>query len=188
HPAFQGLRADKKPEEAVREKPAPAPKCARPPAPAAPASKPAPKKAPPPDDGAAQKLTNPDRVLYPKDGITKADVAAYYQAVAPAFLAALEDRPLTLIHWNQGIGRSSWFQQDVGASAEEWMRIVETPARTKKQPVRHLVADGPRALRWLAQNSVLEIHAWHSRAATLTQPDWVVFDLDPAEGEGIEQA
>lgn len=68
------------------------------------------------------------------------------------------------------------------------MRIVETPARTKKQPVRHLVADGPRALRWLAQNSVLEIHAWHSRAATLTQPDWVVFDLDPAEGEGIEQA
>ncbi|HZR08073.1 MAG TPA: non-homologous end-joining DNA ligase [Myxococcales bacterium] len=68
HPAFQGLRADKKPEEAVREKPAPAPKGARRPAPAAPASKPAPKKAPPPDDGAAQKLTNPDRVLYPKEG------------------------------------------------------------------------------------------------------------------------
>jgi bifunctional non-homologous end joining protein LigD len=54
--------------------------------------------------------------------------------------------------------------------------------------VRHLVADSPRALRWLAQNSVLEIHAWHSRKDSLTQPDWVVFDLDPAEGQGIEQA
>jgi bifunctional non-homologous end joining protein LigD len=72
--------------------------------------------------------------------------------------------------------------------AEEWMRTVETPARTRRKPVRHLIADSPRALRWLAQNSVLEIHAWHSRAQSLTQPDWVVFDLDPAEGETIEQA
>jgi bifunctional non-homologous end joining protein LigD len=140
------------------------------------------------DGGSPQKLTNPDRVLYPGEGITKADVAAYYQAVAPALLGAVKDRPLTLVHWNQGIGKPSWYQQDVGAMAEEWMRIVETPARTKQKAVRHLVADSPRALRWLAQSSVLEIHAWHSRAATLTQPDWVAFDLDPAEGETIEQA
>ena len=71
---------------------------------------------------------------------------------------------------------------------EDWMRIAETPARTKKGVVRHLVVDGPRALRWLAQNSVLEIHAWHSRVQSLTQPDWVVFDLDPAEGKTIDQA
>lgn len=188
HPAFQGLRADKKPEECVREKPAPAPKAA----PRAEKGKrPAAKgEAPPlePERGSPQKLTNPDRVLYPAEGITKADVAAYYEAVAPALLAALKDRPLTLVHWNQGIAKPSWFQQDVGAMAEEWMRVVETPARTRNKPVRHLVADGRRALRWLAQNSVLEIHAWHSRASTLTQPDWVVFDLDPAEGETIEQA
>jgi bifunctional non-homologous end joining protein LigD len=135
-----------------------------------------------------QKLTNPDRLLYPKDRITKADVAAYYDSVSSALLAAISDRPLTLVHWNQGVDKPSWFQQDVGTMAEEWMRTVETPARTKKGSVRHLIADGPRALRWLAQNSVLEIHAWHSRAESLTQPDWVVFDLDPAEGETIEQA
>jgi bifunctional non-homologous end joining protein LigD len=184
HPAFQGLRADKKPEECVREKPAPAPQAA-PPRTAKPlaSGKKAARAAEP-----EQKLTNPDRVLYPEESITKADVAAYYEAVAPALLKALEDRPLTLVHWNQGLGKPSWFQQDVGAMAEEWMRIVETPARTRKGAVRHLVADGPRALRWLAQNSVLEIHAWHSREPTLTQPDWVVFDLDPAEGQGIDQA
>jgi bifunctional non-homologous end joining protein LigD len=135
-----------------------------------------------------QKLTNPDRLIYPKDGITKADVAAYYDAVAPALLNAIRDRPLTLVHWNQGIEKPSWFQQDLGKMEEDWMRVVSTPARTKKGVVRHLVVDSPRGLRWLAQNSVLEIHIWHSRVQSLTQPDWVVFDLDPAEGETIEQA
>ncbi|HTO97128.1 MAG TPA: DNA ligase D [Myxococcales bacterium] len=181
HPAFLGLRADKKPLECVREKPAPVPE-------APPAPRPAARKKAPAAGEQEQKLTNPDRVLYPQERITKADVADYYAAVAPALLAALKDRPLTLVHWNQGIAKPSWFQQDLGPMAEEWMRIAETPARTRKKAVRHLVADGPRALRWLAQNSVLEIHAWHSREPTLTQPDWVVFDLDPAEGQGIDQA
>jgi bifunctional non-homologous end joining protein LigD len=184
HPAFQGLRADKKPEETCREKPAtvvkskdvrPEPKPSR--------SKRQPKQEP--DEEI--RLSNPDRLLYPKDRITKSAVADYYAAVAPALLKALEDRPLTLIHWNQGIEKSSWFQQDIKA-AEDWMRTVDTPASTKRGTVKHLVADSPLALRWLAQNSVLEIHAWHSRAQSLTQPDWVVFDLDPAEGETIEQA
>src|SRR5262249_8407133 len=161
------LRADKKPEEAVRETPAPVPKA--PPggktAKRAEPERPAPKPRAPAaaSDASAQKLTNPDRLLYPKDGITKADVAAYYDAVAEALLNSTRDRPLTLVHWNQGIEKQSWFQQDLGAMAEEWMTIAETPARTKRGKVRHLVVDSPRGLRWLAQNSVLEIHAWHSR-------------------------
>ena len=186
HPAFQGLRADKKPEECLREKPAPVPKSET-------AEEPAPKpkaktKMKAGGDAGGLRLTNPERLLYPKDGLTKADALAYYKAVAPALLRALADRPLTLIHWNQGIERQSWLQQDVGEMAEEWMTTVQTPARTKRGTVRHLVAADERALHWLAQNSVLEIHAWHSRAQSLTQPDWAVFDLDPAEGQGIEQA
>jgi bifunctional non-homologous end joining protein LigD len=73
--------------------------------------------------------------------------------------------------------------------AEDWMTLAETPVRTgRKGSVKHLVASDERALAWLAQHSVLEVHAWHSRAHSLTMPDWVVFDLDPAEGKGIEQA
>src|SRR5205823_2267545 len=115
--------ADKKPEECVREKPAPVPT-------ATPAKGRARKQTPAPAPDQPQKLTNPDRLLYPKDRITKADVAAYYDAVAPALLNALRGRPLTLVHWNQGIEKPSWFHQDVGAMAEDWMRTVETPART----------------------------------------------------------
>ena len=54
--------------------------------------------------------------------------------------------------------------------------------------MRHLVVDSRDALRWLAQMSVLTIHMWHSREPKLNEPDWIVFDLDPAKGKGIEQA
>lgn len=187
HPAFQGLREDKKPDECVRETGVRLQASGFTQAKAAGSEVANP--VPPAAKGEGRvRLSNPQRVLYPQDAINKQDVADYYAAVAPPLLRALRDRPLALIHWNQGIDKAKWFQQDVSAMAEEWMTLVETPARTRAKGVKHLVADSPDALRWLAQNSVLEIHAWHSRAQSLTQPDWVVFDLDPAEGRGIEQA
>jgi bifunctional non-homologous end joining protein LigD len=206
HPAFQGIRADKKPEECLRELPAAAPPLqasgqelqASGLGPQASGQKP--KGAArvegsrpealgeKPTRAARVELSNPSRLLYPKDKITKQEVADYYEAMSEPMLRALKDRPLTLIHWNQGIEKPKWFQQDLGDSAPDWLTAVETPTSTEKGSVRHLVVDSKDALRWLAQNSVLEIHAWHSRAQSLTTPDWVVFDLDPAEGRGIEQA
>jgi bifunctional non-homologous end joining protein LigD len=135
------------------------------------------------------KLSNPDRMLYPRDRITKADIAAYYEAVAEPMLRALADRPLTLEHWNQGIDKPSWFHQNLGREAPDWLTVVDTPTRTvKRSTVRHLVADSADSLRWLAQMSVLTVHMWSSRAETLESPDWILFDLDPAKGKGIEQA
>lgn len=175
HPSFLGLRDDKKPSEVVREKP----------------MKSASKTRRPRAAAAAQPkvvLSSPDRVVYPRDGITKKDVADYYDAIAEPMLRALEDRPLSLEHWNQGIDKPSWYQQGI-SHAPEWLRIVETPTRTTKhKSVKHLVVDSRDALQWLAQMSVLTVHMWHSRAPKLEQPDWVVFDLDPAKGKGIEQA
>ncbi len=134
-------------------------------------------------------LSNPDRVLYPRDKITKQDLADYYEAVAEPMLAALRDRPLALEHWNQGIDKPSWFHQNIGREGADWLTVIETPTRTTKSgKVKHLVADSRDALRWLAQMSVLTTHMWHSRGAKLNEPDWVLFDLDPAKGKGIEQA
>ena len=176
HPAFQGLRADKKVEECLRERPQ------------ASGLSPQAGSESPKQPAAKVVLSNPGRMLYPEDKITKQDLADYYAAVAGPLLRAVNGRPLTLIHWNQGIDRASWYQQDLGEKAPGWLTAVETPSQTRRGSVKHLVADSPEALRWLAQNAVLEVHAWHSRAGSLTQPDWVVFDLDPAEGHGIEQA
>ncbi len=160
HPSFLGMRDDKSPKEVVRERP----------------------------QGVVT-LTHPERVLYPKDKITKKDVADYYAAVSEAMIATLRDRPLALEHWNQGIHAASWFHQNVGKEAPPWVTTIDTPTRaSKRATVRHLVVDKPETLQWLAQMSVLTIHMWSSRGASLDEPDWLVFDLDPAKGKGIEQA
>ena len=142
----------------------------------------------PPTPATPVNLTHPDRILYPRDGITKQDVADYYAAMAEPMLRALRDRPLALEHWNDGIDKPSWFHQDVGRGAPPWVSSIETPTRTTGKSVRHLEVDRPETLRWLAQMSVLTIHMWASRDASLEEPDWLVFDLDPAKGKGIEQA
>lgn len=167
HPSFLGLREDKSAKEVVRETPTPAVITA----------------------DSRVKLTNPDRLLYPRDKITKADVAAYYDAVAEAMLHTLVDRPLALEHWNQGIDAPSWFHQNIGKEGPSWLTVIDTPTRTvSRSTVKHLVVDSRDALRWLAQMSVLTVHMWSSRGESLEEPDWVLFDLDPAKGKGIEQA
>jgi len=164
HPSFVGFRTDRDPQDVRRE-------------PARPA------------DAPSVTLTTPDRVLYPRDGIRKIDLATYYDELAGPIIGALRGRPTGLEHWNGGIDGDSWFQQDLGRDEERWMTVAETPLRSEKgRAIRHLVVDRREALRWLAQRSVLSIHVWASRKGSLESPDWVVFDLDPAEGRGIEQA
>jgi bifunctional non-homologous end joining protein LigD len=160
HPAFIGIREDKGVREVVKETPM-----------------------------HTVNITHADRVLYPKDKITKQGLADYYEAVSEPMIRALRDRPLALEHWNEGIHKPSWFHQDVGRGAPAWVTTIVTPTRTTKAgSVRHLVVDKAETLRWLAQMSVLTIHMWASRGAALNEPDWLVFDLDPAKGKGIEQA
>jgi len=174
HPSFLGLRDDKSPEEVVREKVVS--EIQKKPSPAA-------------KGRTRVNLTHPERVLYPKDGYTKADVLAYYEAMAQPLIKALHDRPLSLEHWNQGVGKPSWFHQNLGREAPEWLSSVETPTRVSSRgKVKHLTVDNIDDVRWLAQMSVLTIHMWASRAPKLEQADWLVFDLDPAKGKGIEQA
>jgi len=201
HPSFLGLREDKEVGEVVRERvsgaggrasekeAADSPAKKTPPKKTASSKPPTTNRQPTTDNREAVKLTHPERVLYPRDGITKQDVADYYAAVSEPMVRALRDRPLALEHWNDGIDKPSWFHQDVGRGAPAWVTSIDTPTRTTAhKSVRHLVADSPETLRWLAQMSVLTIHMWASRGASLDEPDWLVFDLDPAKGKGIEQA
>ena len=204
HPSFLGMREDKEVGEVVRERASGVgsgesemKNDSRTSSKSAKAAKKSPSKKsaqsrsdtrhPTPDTRVV--LTNPDRILYPRDGITKQDVADYYAAVSEPMIRALRDRPLALEHWNEGIDKPSWFHQDVGRGAQPWLTTIETPTRTTAhKSVKHLVVDKPETLRWLAQMSVLTIHMWASRGAALDEPDWLVFDLDPAKGKGIEQA
>jgi bifunctional non-homologous end joining protein LigD len=166
HPSFLGLRIDKSPEETTPD-----------PVAAVTATIPAERAS----EAPTVTLTNPTRIIYPRDGFTKTDVAAYYAAVAEPLLRAIADRPLTLQHWPKGIDGASFYHQHLDRKQPTWLRTVDTPARDDGRPVRHLVADRAEALRWLAQMSALTVHMWSARAGSLEQPDWVVFDLDPGD-------
>ena len=92
------------------------------------------------------KLSHPDKVLFPADGITKADLAEYYGSVAEAMLPHVRDRPLNLWRWNAGIGGKLVVQQDIPKGAPDWVRRVETPRR-KGGSIEHVLCQDADTLR-----------------------------------------
>jgi bifunctional non-homologous end joining protein LigD len=129
------------------------------------------------------KLSHPEKVLFPADGITKADLAAYYEAVAPAMVPHTKQRPLNLWRWNNGIEHDVVVQQAIPKGAPEWVATVEVPRRRGGDVVHAMANDGD-TLRWLAQVNCVTPHVWTSRADRLDRPDRMIFDLDPPD-EGV---
>jgi bifunctional non-homologous end joining protein LigD len=124
------------------------------------------------------KLSHPDKVLFPADGLTKADLAGHYARVAEAMLPHVRDRPMNLWRWNNGIDGERVVQQSLPKGAPDWVARVEVPRRKGGNIFHGLINDG-RTLRWLAQQNCITPHVWNSRADKLDRPDRVVFDLDP---------
>jgi bifunctional non-homologous end joining protein LigD len=130
---------------------------------------------------AGVRLTHPERVLYPEQGLTKLDLARYYQAVASRLLPHLRDRPLSLVRCPAGREGSCFYQKhlDEGFPAE----VDRVDIEEKDGAIgRYGVAEGLAAVIALVQVGVLEIHTWGARRDRLERPDRMVFDLDPDEG------
>jgi bifunctional non-homologous end joining protein LigD len=126
----------------------------------------------------APAISHPEKVLFPEDGITKGELAAYYEAVAPVMLAHLRGRPVTMERYPSGIGRKGFWQKDVSRGFPEWLQRVEVPK--KDGVVHHPLATDARSLVWMANQNAITLHVWPSRVPRLTHPDVCVFDLDPA--------
>ena len=126
-------------------------------------------------------ITHPDRVLFPADGITKRDLVDYYGEVAQTMLPHLRGRPLSVQRFPGGIGEQGFVQQDFADSLPDWMGRVEV---TKEDgTVVHPLAERREALRWLANQNCIALHAWQSRRGRLHNPDRLVFDLDPSDSD-----
>jgi bifunctional non-homologous end joining protein LigD len=145
----------------------------------------------PPTQVARARLTNPDKVLYPRTGTTKADVAAYYRAVADAMLPHLRDRPVTTVRWPDGVDRPSFFEKDVSRHAPPWIRTVkiDTPGSGRGSAhARFPLVDDVEGLVWAANLAALELHVPQWRVGPRggrQRPDLLVFDLDPGEGTTV---
>jgi bifunctional non-homologous end joining protein LigD len=129
------------------------------------------------------RISNPDKVLFPADGISKLDLARYYQAVAPAMVPHVRDRPMNLWRWNDGIERPVVVQQAIPKGAPDWVRRV-TVSRRRGGEVTHAVGGEAATLVWMANQNCITPHAWTARADRPDHPDRLVFDFDPPDEAG----
>jgi bifunctional non-homologous end joining protein LigD len=126
-------------------------------------------------------ITHPEKLLFPADGISKGELAAYYAAIAPVMLPHLRARPVTLERFPAGIERKGFMQKDVSKGFPVWLTRIEVPK--KDGTLHHALIDDERSLAWLANQNCITPHVWTSRHPTLQAPDLCVFDLDPAREE-----
>lgn len=126
-------------------------------------------------------ITHPDKVMFPDDGITKGDLAAYYEAMAAVILPHLRGRPLTMERYPGGIGAKGFWQKDVSKGFPEWLQRVEVPK--KDGVVNYPVVTDLRSLLWVTNQNTITQHVWVSRLPDLNYPDLCVFDLDPSKDD-----
>ena len=126
-------------------------------------------------------ITHPEKVLFPEDGISKGDLAAYYEAVADVMLPHIENRPVTMERYPAGIGTKGFWQKDVSKGFPSWLQRVEVPK--KDGVVHHPLVTDLESLLWITNQNTVTPHVWVSRAPDLMHPDVTVFDLDPSRDD-----
>src|SRR3984893_11446308 len=187
-PSYKGLREDKRAEEVVREDtgewPAPSDEGA--------AARPGAELPMPPKGaksavvtvgGRELKLSNLDKVMYPRTGFTKRDLVEYYAAIAPVMLPHLRGRALTVTRWPDGVEGKSFFQKQTPAHAPEWVRTATLPSERK--PIDYTLAEDLPTLVWLANLAAIELHTPLARVEAVDRPTALVFDLDPGAPASI---
>jgi len=126
-------------------------------------------------------ITHPEKVLFPDDGITKGELASYYEAVAPLMIPHIIGRPVTMERYPSGIGAKGFMHKNVSKGFPEWLERVEAPK--KDGTVHYPVVRDTRSLLWIANQNCITPHVWTSRAPNLYHPDACVFDLDPSKDD-----
>jgi bifunctional non-homologous end joining protein LigD len=136
------------------------------------------------------KLSSPDRVLYPDDGITKGDLFTYYEQVAATLVPHLRDRPFTMKRYPHGIDGEVFFQKQAPKHLPDWIptRQFRTwPREGGSRLVDFALVNSAEAVLFMVQNNCIDMNAWYSRVDKPDRPDFVLFDLDPPDG-GFELA
>jgi bifunctional non-homologous end joining protein LigD len=174
HPAFLGLRTDKRPEDCRRETPVDL-------APPSEARFILPGGARPAEPGATApvKITNPKKVFWPEDGYTKADLIDYYVSMAPFLLPYLKERPVVLTRYPDGIAGKSFFQKDAPDFVPAWVRTERIYSKDAEREIDYFIVDDVETLRYVINLGTIPLHLWSARLGSLDRPDWLVLDLDP---------
>jgi bifunctional non-homologous end joining protein LigD len=132
------------------------------------------------DDGREVRLTNLQKVFWPREGITKGEVLDHYARCASVLLPHLADRPLVMKRYPNGIDAPFFFQHAIPDTAPDWVRRA-TLAKGDDD-ITYALVDQPLALLWMANLGCIDLNPWHARVQSADRADYVLFDLDPQEG------
>lgn len=127
-------------------------------------------------------VSSPDKLIFPADGVTKADVVAHYRTVGPRMLEFLAGRPLTLQRFPRGIEESGFMQKNAADHFPESIRRYRVPKREGGETT-YPVVDEADDLAYLANQNTVTFHMWTSTVDRPDRPDWMVIDLDPEDGD-----
>src|SRR5579862_5199492 len=132
-------------------------------------------------DGREVAVSNPDKLLFPKAGLSKHDLVQYYLAVADGALRAAGGRPNMLVRYPNGIDGEHFYQKRAPTGRPDWIEVVELQFPSGRS-AQELVPRSAAALAWLANLGCLELHPHAVRAEDLDHPDELRIDLDPLPG------
>jgi bifunctional non-homologous end joining protein LigD len=138
------------------------------------------------------KLSNLDKILFPKSGIVKAELIQYYQQIAPIILPHIQNRPLTLIRFPDGIDKVKFYSKNKADWTPSWIASTKMPpiegelVKLEVEEIHYILANNTATLVWLANLAAIELHSMTLRATNFL-PDVFIFDLDPPEGLDFEE-
>jgi bifunctional non-homologous end joining protein LigD len=138
----------------------------------------------PPPKAPVQKniaFTNLKKIYWPAEKYTKGDLIDYYRAVSKWMLPYLENRPVVLTRFPDGIDGKSFYQKDAPVFAPEWIRTIPVWSEDTQREIKYFICDYEEDLLYLANMGSIPLHIWASRDGSLELPDWCVIDLDPKE-------
>jgi bifunctional non-homologous end joining protein LigD len=147
-------------------------------------------------EGRTLRITNLDKVLYPRTGTTKGEVLNYYAQISPTLLPHLRDRPVTRIRWPHGVQDKSFFEKNVPPRTPSWVRTATVPTTGSRGSSRNgdtlvfPIIDDLATLTWLVNLAALELHVHQWTVARNGRPrnaDRLVIDLDPGEPAGLHE-
>src|SRR5688572_25080801 len=176
HPSFQGLRVDKRAKDVIREREAPVDDVAKDRPNVVSKRTPAARKSASPTI-AGVTISHPDKVLFADVPLSKGELCAYYEAIAPLMLPHLKDRPLSLVRCPEGTRGKCFYQKHAKDTIPAWVDRVKV--QDSDGPADYMMANNVKSLVTLAQFGVIELHPWGSRKAKLEHPDRLIFDFDP---------
>ena len=131
-------------------------------------------------DGKIIELSNEEKILFPRSGITKGDLISYYQKIAPLAVPLIKNHPLAMNRFPNGITAEGFYQKDIPDYFPSWIARKAIAHKEEKKTTTYVVCNNNATLVYLANQGVITPHMWLSTTNKLDYPDRIVFDLDPS--------